>query len=458
MQLAISDTLKLTEKTVAALAAPGEDDPPQIYRWDTELRGFGVVIGRTGRRTFVWRGRVGGALRKATIGVLGQPRADGHTWTVALAREAAKQVPGRLADGRVAVKEKVATRAVGPTLREALDFHVAKMERGENRRGKVCSPRSIATLRGGIELHLAEWLDEPLVALTADVLDDVRRNIERNAERVAGSNPTNPPGRAAANRLLANVSAIWRSYHKRHGLPVTCPVERLTPGALSARDNRIANDELATWHTKVLAMENPVRRDLQLVALFTGVRTDGLRNLRWDDVDFDDEVLQVTRAKGDRPYTLPMTSTVRKVLERRRDENPKLMKDHGGDHGFVFPTLSRDAKHVIAVAEVKERITVRDDEGETVLDDDGEPVRETYLPGIQACRKTFNSVAIEIGVPREAREALMNHEGRGVNTKSYGFPQNWDYLRSCADQVESALWARIRGEVKRPRRKLRGAA
>ena len=38
-----------------------------------------------------------------------------------------------------------------------------------------------------------------------------------------------------------------------------------------------------------------------------------------------------------------------------------------------------------------------------VRDDDGTPLRETYLPGIQACRKTFNSVAMEMGIPKEAR-------------------------------------------------------
>jgi integrase len=341
----------------------------------------------------------------------------------------------------------------GPTLRAALDFHIGKMERGENRRGKVCSPRSVRTLRGTVELHLADHLDRPLVDLTADALDEVRQRIEDEAERLAGSNPDNPPGRAVANRLLANVSAIWRSWHKRHGLPVTCPVDRLTPGALKARDNRIGNAELPSWHTKVLAIENGVRRDLQLVALFTSIRTDGVRNLRWADVDFDDELIQVARAKGDRPYTLPMTATVKGILERRKKDNAKLMAGVGGDHGYVFPSLSNDGETVIAVAEVKERRTKRDKDGNPLRDEDGNYLRETYVPGVQACRKTWNSVAIEVGIPREARESLMNHEGRGVNVKSYGFPQNWDYLRGCADQVEAALWARIKGAVKRGKRR-----
>lgn len=441
-------TLKLTEKTLATECVLPADAAQEWY-WDTEQRGFGVVVGRT-QKTFMVRARLGGKLTKRSIGIAGAPRAeDGHVWTVQLARLQAKKLIGGMAGGK-APEPKRATG--GPTLRDALDFHIGKMERGENRRGKVCSPRSIRTLRGGVELHLADYLDRPIVDLTADVLDDVRRRIEAEAERLDGSNPANPPGRAVTNRLLANVSAIWRSYHKRYGLPVASPVDRLTPGALKPRDTRIDNTELPSWHAKVMALENPVRRDLQIVALFTGVRTDGVRNLRWTEIDFDEELILITRAKGDRPYTVPMTATVREILERRRDENKQTWKPLGGDAGYVFPSLSRDGKTVIAVAEVKERRVVRGKDGTPMRTDDGEYVRKSYLPGIQACRKTFNSVAIEIGIPREARETLMNHEGRGVNVKHYGRPQNWDYLRTCADQIEAALWSRIKGDVKRGKR------
>lgn len=445
-------TLKLTEKSVAALGAP--TDVAQAYYWDEtpNSRGFGVVVGRTGRKTFVVRARVAGKGDpvKHTLGVFGAPSAEGRPFTVQDARLAARKIIGQMNNGTPPVPR---TRSIGPTLQEALDFHVGKMERGENRRGKVCSPRSIATLRGAVELHLADWLERPLLDLTADALDDVRTAIEDEAERVEGSNPSNPPGRAVANRLLANVSAIWRSWHKRHGLPLSCPVERLTPGALKPRDNRIANEDLPSWHAKVLAMENPVRRDLQLVALFTGVRTDGVRSLRWDDVDFDDELIQIARTKGDRPYTVPMTASVREILERRRKENRLLFTGPKGDHGFVFPSTARDGKTVQPVAEVKERRVARDAKGRTKKDEDGNPIRETYLPGIQACRKTYNSVAIEVGVPREIRERLMNHEGRGVNVKSYGFAEaEWTTARDWADQIEAGLLARIRGESKRGRR------
>src|SRR5262249_44519290 len=139
-----------------------------------------------------------------------------------------------------------------------------------------------------------------------------------------------------------------------------------------------------------MALENPVRRDLQLLALFTGIRTDGVRNLRWEDVDFDEELIFVARAKGDKPYSLPMVGTVREILERRQAENPKLpwLAAFGGnDHGYVFPTLSRNMSRVIPIAEVKEAHYVK-----------GTSTRVNLLPGIHVSRRTFNSVAAEIGI------------------------------------------------------------
>lgn len=458
---------KLTQNALSALAVPV--DVAQAYYWDPELKGFGVVVGRTGKATFVVQSRVAGKTVKTTIGVAGKVREDGHAWSVQLARQRAKELLGEMASGTVPDVARKSLRPGGPTVREALELHIAKMERGENRRRKVCSPRSIATLRGFVELHLVDYLDEPLVTLTADVIDELRTKIERTTERKAGSNPKNPPGRASSNRMIAAVSAIWRTWHKRHGLPVSNPTERLTQGSLAPRDTRVANDELPEWYAKLFAklpkyaeangrtrsrveVMSPVRRDLQLVSMFTGVRAEGVRSLRWLDIDFDEELLHIAKAKGDAPYTLPMTKTVREVLERRQVENADLFGPRGGDQGFVFPALARDAKTVIAVAEPKERHAKRHTDGRVIRTKAGKMILENYLPGTHANRRTFNSVAIEIGIPAEARESLMNHEGRGVNVKHYGRPQNWDYLRECADKIEAALWARIRGQTKAVRR------
>jgi hypothetical protein len=103
----------------------------QSYAWDTETTGFGVVVGRTGIKTFVARATVGGKKRRVKIGVAGAPMpgGDGFTWNVERVRKAANQVLGRMAAGedpnagKRAASTPVATSDRGPTLREAIAMH-----------------------------------------------------------------------------------------------------------------------------------------------------------------------------------------------------------------------------------------------------------------------------------------------------------------------------------------------
>jgi len=424
---------------------------------DAHVRGFGVSIGRKTitfylQRRVVQRGR--SFQRAITLGVWRDrvptewrlPGEDpGVVWTVERARKQASLLVADMKRGLDPRAEHPTTKSSGGgiTLRDALDLHVSRMKRGENRRRKKCSPRSIATIEREVKLHLGEYLERPLVDIDRPALRALVAKIESETPRRADANPNNPAGRALSNRVLAHVKAIWNSVDDELGgtLP-KCPAPKL--GGLDSRDTRVGNEDLPTWYARVMAMRNGVRRDLQLAAMFSAVRSEGLRTLTWADADFDEELIHVAKAKGDRPYTIPMTATLREILERRQRENAIEFKPLGGDHGFVFPSITRERPfRVIAVSEPKER------EVDRVT---GERVKPPELLGIHASRRTYNSIAMEIEIPQETREALLNHSGRGVNVRSYGRPEGWDRLRAAADRIEAALWSRIRGEHRRGKR------
>src|SRR5689334_17938419 len=119
--------LELTEKSVASIELP--DDKPQVIVCDTELVGFGVVVGRQ-NRTFVAEGRVNGQKRRKAVGIAGRPRDDGQTWTVQLARSEAKKLLGDMVAGVDPNSERRMHRE-GPTLRDAIALHVSKMKKDE---------------------------------------------------------------------------------------------------------------------------------------------------------------------------------------------------------------------------------------------------------------------------------------------------------------------------------------
>src|SRR5207253_2208937 len=110
---------------------------------------------------------------KHKIGIFGQPRNDKHVWSVELAREEAKKVIGRLATG-VNPNEPLTPegRPVGPTLREAVDTHLAKMKK-KNR-----SERSTGTFIHETSKYLADWLDRPISELTGAKLVELHQQIK----------------------------------------------------------------------------------------------------------------------------------------------------------------------------------------------------------------------------------------------------------------------------------------
>src|SRR5262249_25893993 len=159
--------LKLAEKSVAAITLP--EGVAQVVVWDTELIGFGVVIGRQ-NRTFIAEGRVDGRKRRKAIGVAGRVRADGLPWTAQLARIEAKKILGDVVRG-IDPNSGRHVRREGPTLREAIDLHLSKMRRNDSR------PRSIELLEYEAGKHLKDWMDSPLATIT-------RTNVRERHERL----------------------------------------------------------------------------------------------------------------------------------------------------------------------------------------------------------------------------------------------------------------------------------
>jgi integrase len=421
--------------------------PRRVF--DSALPGFGVVIGAR-FATFIARGRVeqdGETIRRdVSIGRwqhVGAGEDMSERWTEPKARKRAQLLLGQIGAGQDPVAKDDST-ASGPTLADGLKIHLGNMRKGggkgrlPNGEEMPCSERSIRNVQDEVTNHLEAWLDRPIAELTALELTKVVDGIRAKTEVRAGS--VNPPGAALAKRLMRHVSAIWESTDELHDLAGKNPARKVRTQGLAPKEARIEPGEFKSWLAKVEELA-PVRRDFNKLALHTSIRSEGLRHMTWDDVDFGERVIHVRRAKGNRPYSIPMTASVEKILRARQKDNKREFEAFGGDHGYVLPTLTRSKPfEIIPLAAPKEYD----------VDDNGN--RETSMPGPHILRKTWNSVAIEARIPSEDREALMNHEGRGVNAKHYGFPRNWDALRASARIVEKRLLECLAGRASKKKR------
>ncbi len=257
----------------------------------------------------------------------------------------------------------------GLTLADALEMHLRAM------RAKACSRRSVDTLREECARHLGDWLARPLAS------------IARNECAVRHEDLSERSGPYVANRVLQQFRAIYNTAARRfEELPATNPVVAVTFNRVRRRREPIAWNELPAWRRRVDALANPVRRELQLFLLFTGLRSLDARTVRWEHVDLGAGTVHRPRPKGgeDRAFTVPLARVVLALLAPRARPS-----------GWVF--LARDrAGRETHVVEAKEQRIVG-----------GRKVR--WLPSPHRLRDTFASAAHEARVHPLDLKVLMNH-------------------------------------------------
>lgn len=294
-------------------------------------------------------------------------------------------------------------------------------------RAKGCTPRSTGTLEEECRRHLGDWLARPLDRIT-------RRECAARHEDL-----TERSGPAVANRVLQQLRALYNTASRRdERLPVTNPTIAVTFNRIRRRRQPIPWSELPAWRARVEALSNPVRRDLQLFLLFTGLRSLDARTVRWEHVDLEAGTLHRPCPKGgvDRAFTIPLARAMLALLARRCDDNrslPGLLPSEPGlpsDGGWTFPALDR-AGRVTHVVEPKEQRLVA-----------GRKV--SVLPSPHRLRDTFASAAHEARLHPLDLKILMNHALPAADDVTQGYIRpSLEHLRGCVEAVAAFLQERM---------------
>lgn len=428
-------TFLLNEKTLAEIPTP--IDRAQEYYWDTEISGLGVVVGRSGAKTFVARSWVNGKNRRVKIGVAGRPRADGATWNVKLAKVAAKGMLGKMSEGidlNAVARETKRTENGGPTMRDAYEAHLAKLRKRKR------SEQTIATVKKEIEKYLADWLDRPLSELHGTDLIALHERIKRDAKELKGTNPNNPRGAPLANRVIAHVSACWNTLNRQleGKLGAWNPAKSVERDRLQPKRERVGDADLPDWYARVQTMRNPIQRDGLVFALFTGLRSEDVRTIRFENVDWKPRTLRLPDPKGgkDRAFVIPLPKTCMEILRRRRDENAEMPLLLAGDGGYAFPGLNNSGE-VGPISDLRQQMH------------DGKEHSRFPAEDVHTLRRTYESVAHEAGVSELDQHVLTNHSFSSHNVNATYIAQAMPHLARCQAKIEAALWKRIKARRRR---------
>ncbi len=365
--------MKLTKRTVDALLPPPHG---ATIHWDSGLKGFGLRVTAHGVKAFVVDGYPSGKRRRLTVGRYGP-------LTPEQARDRAKRLLLDMKDGIDPVVERERQRLRSLTLRSVVADYVGARE---------IKPRTIYDVeRIFYRNGFADWLDEPLRALTPD---RVRR---RHAELGKRS-------KAQANQAMRYLRAVFNfaiaSYTDDNGEPLLAynPVAVLSRTRswyrVSRRQTVIQRHQLLPWFDAVVDLANETARDFFLLTVLTGLRRSEGLGLTWDRVDLEGGTLTIADTKAYRRHTLPLTDFLLDLLTRRKAETPL-------DCPWVFAdSRGRNLQNLRFALEQVERVS-------------------TVSFCVHDLRRTFATVADSLDIPAYALKRLLNHSTGSDVTAGY---------------------------------------
>ena len=316
---------KITKRVVDA--AIKNEDAARYYLWDSEIRGFGLLVTATGQRSYIFQYRTReGRTRRATIGKHG-------AWTPELARRKAEEFRRAVREGRDPLEEKNRLRNA-PTVTDMLDLYV----QSERFLAKTEETRAID--RGRIERHLKPLLGRRHVhTLTMGEVErafaairdgktflDIKTR-KRGRARVRG-------GAGAARMCIRLLKAVF-NWGIREGLASSNPCQNIVIGRDGIRSVILEDASAYSRLFSTLAtLEDrkqirPQAADaIRLIAL-TGARRGEIAKLKWSQVDFSRGLITIspsshkTGRRTGRPRLIGLPGSGEEILRRQPRRGPE---------------------------------------------------------------------------------------------------------------------------------------
>jgi integrase len=307
-------SMKLTTTTTKGLALPpGVND--RTF-WDDELGGFGLRLREGGSRNWVVQYDLGGKTRRVTLGPT-------TLLDIGAARAKAKDLLAHVRLGGDPAAEKRERHA------KAAETFGATLPRYLIVQQRVCRLSSFKQ----IERRLAK-LARSLHPLPVAAID--RRTLSGLLASVADNN-----GPTAAANLHSSLSGYF-TWLMGEGLLDQNPMLHANkPKPRPGRDRVLTEDELRVlW----AALGDDDYGDIIKLLVLTACRRAEIGNLRWDEIDFDDGLIEIpaARMKNNRPHVIPLSEFALAILGKRQRNG----RDHvfgRGRSGFQGWSRSRAA-------------------------------------------------------------------------------------------------------------------
>ena len=289
--------MQLTKKAIDGFRF--KNGKKQDIRWDSKLKGFGVRIYPTGKKSFVLSYRMNRRKHIVVIGRYG-------VFTLEQARKKAIKTLAEIQDGN-----NPSTQRRNAQRNTFINFAEIYIERHAKLRKKTWREDERR-----IERHvLPVWKGLSLEGITKQDVADLHHNIGK----------TRPH---EANRVLALISKIFNVAVDLGYLPETHanPAYKIEPFEELSRDRFVTKTELPKLTKAIDNAENYYSAKLIWLYLLTGARKTELMQAKWSDLDLKERVLTIPKTKSKRPHYVQLSQPAVDLLEElpEQDGNPYL--------------------------------------------------------------------------------------------------------------------------------------
>jgi integrase len=355
-------TISLTARTIDALKPTS--GVPQMDYWDSTLKGFGVRVSASGRKSWIAFYRLNGRVRRLTLGTY-------PALSLADAREHARDALHAVAKGTDPASEKKAAA-------QAASFHDLAQE----------------YLDRYARLNKKSWREDERI-LHKDVLPDwgrLRANeITRRHVLLLLDQTVERGAPVHANRILALVRKVFNFGIERDIVDKNPCTRVARPTVEKARDRVLTPEEIRTlWNGTM--NERPLAGSLIRLYLLTAQRGGEIRNMCWADIDLESRWWRIPgeKTKNGLGHRVPLNDLAAAELERLRGLS--------SNSPFVFsPKRSGDAQIKNIQATIQR---LRKDTGVDFVGHD--------------LRRTAASHMAGMGIPRLVISKILNHAEGGV--------------------------------------------
>jgi integrase len=217
-----------------------------------------------------------------------------------------------------------------------------------------------------------------------------------------------------ANATMRLLRALFNfaigEYEDSNGMPTIGhnPVQKISHKKAwfreKVRRNVIEPNDLKAWFEAVINLPNnksnithkntsETVRDYLLILLFTGLRPGEAINLAWEDIDFNNKLLNIKNTKNHEDHILPLTDHIVSILEQIRNNSLGSV---------VFPGYNPNKSLVNPNKQVKK-----------VIENSG----VQFL--LHDLRRTFATYADSLQIQHSTIKRLINHKEIDVTSVHY---------------------------------------